>query len=149
MKGAQRRQLFFDKLLRHRTEHDADAAAAQSVSATAVPLGGGGGGVVAAKRKRADSDAPNRPAPTPPSTPRASAPDVVERPKKKGKGGRKPKWTEADSAELRMREAQASAYAAKYRELLQWAQLAKLLEQDTAVEVLAETAGDLARTGLY
>jgi len=57
--------------------------------------------------------------------------------------------TQADEAELRMREAQAASFAAKYRELLQWAQFAKLLEQDTSVEVIADAASDLARTGHY
>lgn len=154
---SRKQSLVLAKLLNQQREMAADAATATALSDTTVALGDGKtatqNAALAAKRHStsalADNTAPEQSAAhaLAPAPQRTALP--VERAPRKRKDGRARKLTQADQAELRMREAQASAYAAKYRELLQWAQLSKLLEQDTAVEVLADSAGDLARTGRY
>jgi len=140
-----KQRLVHDKMLDEQRETEADTATAAAVSGTAVPLGGQKRHCTDAKTAATNSGQTATPARAQEQPTQAP----IERAPRKRGGGRARKLTQADQAELRMREAQAATYATDYRELLQWAQLSKLLEQDTAVEVLADAASDLARTGRY
>jgi len=96
--------------------------------------------------------AAKRARPAPPPQAEAGARAAMPPPPARGarKTGRRAKQlTEADRATIRMQKAQSESYSAQFRELMHWVQFAKILEQDTAVEVVADSAADLARTGQY